>query len=82
MRIDKAVKRFQEAKEIKSKNVRARLDKWRVKFELQSQKLRELATARKQEMNTIFNVKFELATLHKKMQALSAANARMKKARY
>lgn len=80
MKIEKAVKRFQEAKEIESKRVRARLDKRREKFELQSQKLRELAKARAHEMETIFRLKFELAAQHRKMQALKAANVRMKKA--
>lgn len=68
-------------REAKSKAIGNRLYSERIKFELKAQKLRALEAARKQEMNVIFDVKFELAELQKKLLHLKASNERMRKVR-
>lgn len=68
-------------REAKSKAIGNRLYSERLKFELKAQKLRALQEARKQEMNVIFEAKFELAELQKKLLHLKAANERKIKVR-
>lgn len=68
-------------REAKSKAIGDRLYAEREKFEFKAQKLRALEEARKKEMNVIFDVKFELAELQRKLLHLKATNERMRKVR-
>lgn len=79
MKIEQSLERARALKEKKLKELRCLLTKRRKDFETSAQKLRVIEAARKQEMNTIFSVKLELAALRKKMVKLTADNVRSKK---
>lgn len=79
MTLERAVERMESLREEKSKAITERLYLAQKKFELKAKKLQALDVARKREMNVIFDVKFELAALLRKMIHLKAKNERMKK---
>lgn len=81
MKIEKSLERVRALKEKKSEELRHHLTKRRKDFESRLRELRVMEATRKQEMNTIFRVKLELAALHKKMVKLTEENARSKKVR-
>lgn len=78
-KISESVRRYQTAKENKSKAIREHLHSRRKEYESHAQRVFALEAARKNEMKTIFNSKIELAALRKRLHELKATNARMMK---